>query len=102
MLADLFSVLLLLPTLVAGRRGKARTKQRVTRLLTAVGLHAPRWHRLDTVIGCGVRDPGPGGEASPRSWAVTRAYRLVPTLTAVLRTPRRLPERTVLPRIVLW
>jgi ubiquinone/menaquinone biosynthesis C-methylase UbiE len=48
-LADLFS-LLLLPTLVAGRRGKARTKRRATRLLTAAGLHAPRWHRLDTVI----------------------------------------------------
>jgi len=48
-LADLFS-LLLLPTLVAGRRGKARTKRRATQLLTAVGLHAPRWHRLDTVI----------------------------------------------------
>jgi ubiquinone/menaquinone biosynthesis C-methylase UbiE len=48
-LADLFS-LLLLPTLVAGRRGKARTKRRATQLLTAAGLHAPRWHRLDTVI----------------------------------------------------
>jgi ubiquinone/menaquinone biosynthesis C-methylase UbiE len=48
-LADLFS-LLLLPTLVAGRRGKARTKRRATQLLTAAGLYAPRWHRLDTVI----------------------------------------------------
>jgi ubiquinone/menaquinone biosynthesis C-methylase UbiE len=48
-LADLFSVLLL-PTLVAGRRGKARTRRRATQLLTAAGLHTPRWHRLDTVI----------------------------------------------------
>ncbi len=48
-LADLFSVLLL-PTLLGGRRGKARTKRRVTHLLTAAGLHSPRWHRLYTVI----------------------------------------------------
>jgi ubiquinone/menaquinone biosynthesis C-methylase UbiE len=48
-LADLFSVLLL-PTLLAGRRGKARTKRRATQLLTAAGLHAPQWHRLYTVI----------------------------------------------------
>jgi ubiquinone/menaquinone biosynthesis C-methylase UbiE len=38
-LADLFSVLLL-PTLLAGRRGKARTKRRATQLVTA----APRYH----------------------------------------------------------
>jgi ubiquinone/menaquinone biosynthesis C-methylase UbiE len=48
-LADLFSVLLL-PTLLAGRRDKARTKRRATQLLTAAGLHAPQWHRLYTVI----------------------------------------------------
>jgi ubiquinone/menaquinone biosynthesis C-methylase UbiE len=48
-LADLFSVLLL-PTLLAGRRGKARTKRRATKLVTAAGLHAPQWHRLYTVI----------------------------------------------------
>jgi ubiquinone/menaquinone biosynthesis C-methylase UbiE len=48
-LADLFSVLLL-PTLLGGRRGKARTKRRVTHLLTAAGLHSPQWHRLYTVI----------------------------------------------------
>jgi ubiquinone/menaquinone biosynthesis C-methylase UbiE len=48
-LADLFSVLLL-PTLLAGRRGKARTKRRATRLVTAAGLHSPQWHRLYTVI----------------------------------------------------
>jgi ubiquinone/menaquinone biosynthesis C-methylase UbiE len=48
-LADLFSELLL-PTLLAGRRGKARTRRRATRLLTAAGLHSPRWHRLYAVI----------------------------------------------------
>ena len=48
-LADLFSVLLL-PTLVAGRRGKARTKRRATQLLMAAGLHSPQWHRLYTAI----------------------------------------------------
>jgi ubiquinone/menaquinone biosynthesis C-methylase UbiE len=37
-LADLFSVLL--PTLLAGRRGKARTKRRAARLMTAAGLHS--------------------------------------------------------------
>jgi ubiquinone/menaquinone biosynthesis C-methylase UbiE len=48
-LADQFS-LLLWPTLLAGRRGKARTRARATRLLTAAGLRAPRWHRLHAVI----------------------------------------------------
>jgi len=48
-LADLFSVLLL-PTLLAGRRGKARTKRRATQLLLAAGLHSPQWHRLDTLM----------------------------------------------------
>jgi ubiquinone/menaquinone biosynthesis C-methylase UbiE len=48
-LADLFSALLL-PTLLAGRRGKARTRRRATRLLSATGLHAPRWHRVYAVI----------------------------------------------------
>ena len=48
-LADLFSVLLV-PTLLGGRRGKARTKRRATQLVTAAGLHSPRWHRLYTVI----------------------------------------------------
>jgi hypothetical protein len=37
-LAVLFSVLL--PTLLAGRRGKARTKRRAARLMTAAGLHS--------------------------------------------------------------
>jgi ubiquinone/menaquinone biosynthesis C-methylase UbiE len=48
-LADQFSVLLL-PTLLAGRRGKARTKRRATRLLTAAGLRSPHWHRCYAVI----------------------------------------------------
>jgi ubiquinone/menaquinone biosynthesis C-methylase UbiE len=48
-LADLFSALLL-PTLLAGRRDKARTRRRAEDLLTAAGLHAPRWHRLYAVI----------------------------------------------------
>jgi ubiquinone/menaquinone biosynthesis C-methylase UbiE len=48
-LADQFS-LLLWPTLLAGRRGKARTRARATRLLTAAGLRSPRWHRLHAVI----------------------------------------------------
>ena len=48
-LADLFSALLL-PTLLAGRRGKARTKRRATRLVTAAGLHSPQWHRLYALI----------------------------------------------------
>jgi ubiquinone/menaquinone biosynthesis C-methylase UbiE len=48
-LADLFSSLLL-PTLLAGHRDKARTKRRATHLLTAAGLPSPQWHRLYTVI----------------------------------------------------
>jgi ubiquinone/menaquinone biosynthesis C-methylase UbiE len=48
-LADLFSVLLL-PTLPAGRRGKARTKRRATQLLTSAGFRTPHWHRLYAVI----------------------------------------------------
>ena len=48
-LADLFSVLLL-PTLLARRRGKARTRRRATRLLTAAGLHSPHWHHLYAAI----------------------------------------------------
>jgi len=48
-LVDLFSVLLL-PTLLAGRRGRARTKRRATRLLTEAGLHSPHWHGLYTAI----------------------------------------------------
>ena len=48
-LADLFSALLL-PTLLAGRRSKARTKRRATGLVTAAGLRSPHWHRLYAVI----------------------------------------------------
>ena len=48
-LTDLFSVLLL-PTLLAGRRGKARTRARATRLLTTAGLHSPHWQCLYAVI----------------------------------------------------
>ena len=44
-LSDLFSVLLA-PTLVGSRRGKARTRRRATRLITGVGLRSPRWTRL--------------------------------------------------------
>ena len=48
-LVDLFSVLLL-PTLLAGRRDKARTRRRATCLLTAAGLHSPHWSRLYAAI----------------------------------------------------
>ena len=44
-LSDLFSVLLA-PTLVGSRRGKARTRRRATRLITGVGLRSPQWTRL--------------------------------------------------------
>jgi ubiquinone/menaquinone biosynthesis C-methylase UbiE len=48
-LVDQFSSLLL-PTLLAGRRGKARTKRRASRLVTTAGLRSPRWHDLYAVI----------------------------------------------------
>jgi ubiquinone/menaquinone biosynthesis C-methylase UbiE len=48
-LADQFS-LLLWPTLLAGRQGKARTKGRATRLVTAAGLRSPQWHPVYAVI----------------------------------------------------
>jgi ubiquinone/menaquinone biosynthesis C-methylase UbiE len=48
-LVDLFSVLLL-PTLLAGRRGKTRTRRRAVHLLTTAGLHSPEWHRLYAVV----------------------------------------------------
>jgi ubiquinone/menaquinone biosynthesis C-methylase UbiE len=48
-LADQFS-LLLWPTLLAGRRGKARTRTRATRLVLAAGLRSPEWHRVHAVI----------------------------------------------------
>ena len=48
-LTDQFSALLW-PTLLGSRRGKARTRARATRLITAVGLVNPEWHRLYAVI----------------------------------------------------
>jgi ubiquinone/menaquinone biosynthesis C-methylase UbiE len=48
-LTDLFSALLL-PTLLTGRRGKARTRRRATQLVTEAGLRSPRWHRGYAVI----------------------------------------------------
>ena len=48
-LADLFSPLLW-PTLIAGRRGKARTRARATRLITAAGLSSPQWHHVYAAI----------------------------------------------------
>jgi ubiquinone/menaquinone biosynthesis C-methylase UbiE len=48
-LADLFSPLLW-PTLLAGRRGKARTRARATRLITAAGFSPPRWHHVYAAI----------------------------------------------------
>ena len=48
-LVDQFSAWLA-PTLLAGRRGKARTKRRANRLLTTAGFEAPQWHDLYAVI----------------------------------------------------
>jgi SAM-dependent methyltransferase len=48
-LADQFSALLL-PTLLAGRQGKARTKRRATRLLATAGFQSLEWHDLYAVI----------------------------------------------------
>ncbi|HEX5293787.1 MAG TPA: class I SAM-dependent methyltransferase [Streptosporangiaceae bacterium] len=48
-LTDLFSAWLV-PTLTGGRRAKARTRGRVTPLITAAGLREPRWHRGYAVI----------------------------------------------------
>jgi ubiquinone/menaquinone biosynthesis C-methylase UbiE len=52
-LVDLFSALLR-PTLRGGRRDKARTKRRATRLLTTAGFQSLEWHRVYTVIIQGV------------------------------------------------
>ncbi|HKD89210.1 MAG TPA: class I SAM-dependent methyltransferase [Streptosporangiaceae bacterium] len=49
MLADQFSPLLL-PTLLAGRRGKARTPRRASRLLSAAGFRDLAWHDLYALI----------------------------------------------------
>jgi ubiquinone/menaquinone biosynthesis C-methylase UbiE len=48
-LVDQFSFLLL-PTLLAGRRGKARTKRRAGQLVTAAGFRSLCWHDLYAVI----------------------------------------------------
>jgi ubiquinone/menaquinone biosynthesis C-methylase UbiE len=48
-LVDQFSAWLV-PTLMAGRRGKARTKRRANRLLAAAGFRSPEWHDLYAVI----------------------------------------------------
>ena len=48
-LVDQFSAWLL-PTLLAGRRGKARTQQRCNRLLGDAGFGSVAWHRCYAVI----------------------------------------------------
>jgi len=48
-LTDLFS-LWLAPTLLVGRRGRARTKHRASELLGASGFHSIKWHRLYALI----------------------------------------------------
>jgi len=48
-LADLFSPLLL-PTLLAGRRGKARTRRRASQALSAAGFQDVAWHDLYALI----------------------------------------------------
>lgn len=48
-LTDQFSTLLWL-TMLGSRRGKARTRSRATRLITAAGLREPRWHPCYAVI----------------------------------------------------
>jgi ubiquinone/menaquinone biosynthesis C-methylase UbiE len=48
-LIDLFSAWLA-PTLLGGRRNKARTKRRAARLLAQAGFSPPQWHDLYAVI----------------------------------------------------
>lgn len=48
-LTDLFSVWLW-PTLLVGRRGRARTRRRATQLVTAAGFRSPVWHRTYATI----------------------------------------------------
>ena len=48
-LTDQFSALLW-PTMVGSHRGKARTRPRATRLVTAAGLRDPRWHHCYAFI----------------------------------------------------
>jgi ubiquinone/menaquinone biosynthesis C-methylase UbiE len=58
-LVDQFSSLLL-PTLAAGRRGKARTKRRATGLLLRAGFRSPQWHKVYAVIVNAVTATKPG------------------------------------------
>lgn len=48
-LADLFSVLLR-PTLLAGRRDKARTRRRASHLLSTAGFEDLAWHDLHALV----------------------------------------------------
>jgi ubiquinone/menaquinone biosynthesis C-methylase UbiE len=48
-LVDQFS-LLLAPTMLFSRRGKARTQRQATRLLADAGFSSPKWHDLYAVI----------------------------------------------------
>jgi ubiquinone/menaquinone biosynthesis C-methylase UbiE len=48
-LADVFSPLLM-PTSLAGRRGKARTPRRASQLLVSAGFHDLAWHDLYALI----------------------------------------------------
>lgn len=64
-LADQFS-LVLLPTLLAGRRDKARTQRRAGRLLRAAGFRDLAWHPLYAgIIKAVTAKPGPGNQARP-------------------------------------
>lgn len=49
MLTDLFSPVLL-PTLLARRRGKARTRRRASQLLSAAGFQGLAWHEVYALI----------------------------------------------------
>jgi hypothetical protein len=49
-IADRAVDLALAPTLLGGRRNKARTKRRATRLLAQAGFSPPQWHDLYAVI----------------------------------------------------
>jgi ubiquinone/menaquinone biosynthesis C-methylase UbiE len=48
-LADLFSRWLL-PTLFGSRRAQARTRKRLTPLLTSIGMRSLKWHQLSTPL----------------------------------------------------
>jgi len=48
-LVDLFSPWLI-PTLIGGRRGKARTRRRASELLRAAGFKSIAWHDLYAII----------------------------------------------------